>query len=241
MEENELKAIKIIEGARRAVIIRKVIVVLLVLLLASSTITYGIVTLINNYESVINVSVNQMDIDAKSISLSEDITFEDKTTMLAAGVKSYIDNTTYEDIPQEVFTADGNNSTGFYVAYTFYLQSMGYETFDYRFYIEITKASSGIEDAVRISVTEDDEQIIYGAPNKTTNETELVSNVEGVYCENFNSTTKPIDRIYTGIQSGQIIKYTVVIWLEGWDADCNDDVIGGQFAINMNFEVLEDE
>ena len=37
------------------------------------------------------------------------------------------------------------------------------------------------------------------------------------------------------LQVGQIIKYTVVIWLEGEDAQCVDDILGGQVKLAVEF------
>lgn len=36
-------------------------------------------------------------------------------------------------------------------------------------------------------------------------------------------------------------KYTVVIWLEGDDPDCTDDLIGGHAGMEMNFRLMEEE
>ena len=37
------------------------------------------------------------------------------------------------------------------------------------------------------------------------------------------------------LQPGQIIKYTIVIWLEGQDAQCVDDILGGQVKLAVEF------
>ena len=34
-------------------------------------------------------------------------------------------------------------------------------------------------------------------------------------------------------------KYTIIVWLEGNDPDCTDDIIGGEFKIDMEMEILE--
>ena len=40
---------------------------------------------------------------------------------------------------------------------------------------------------------------------------------------------------------GDITKYTVVIWLEGPDPECLDNIIGGKFKVDMAMEVVLDE
>lgn len=37
------------------------------------------------------------------------------------------------------------------------------------------------------------------------------------------------------IKDHEVDKYTVVIWLEGDDPDCTDDLFGGHVEFNMNF------
>ena len=38
---------------------------------------------------------------------------------------------------------------------------------------------------------------------------------------------------------GATNKYTVVIWLEGNDPDCVDDIIGGVIKMQMDFRIVE--
>ena len=49
--------------------------------------------------------------------------------------------------------------------------------------------------------------------------------------------------ITTGVvkdmEPGEYDKYTVVAWLEGWDPDCEDDILGGYIEMNMTFKVIE--
>ncbi len=41
-----------------------------------------------------------------------------------------------------------------------------------------------------------------------------------------------------GIQPGEVHKYTVVVWLEGSDPDCTDDLIGGHIGFEMYMSML---
>lgn len=51
--------------------------------------------------------------------------------------------------------------------------------------------------------------------------------------------------VATGMQEdvkpGEVHKYTVVIWLEGDDPDCNDDLIGGHVGMEMFFQMMGEE
>ena len=54
---------------------------------------------------------------------------------------------------------------------------------------------------------------------------------------NFLSSGTVTEGTVTGFAPGDISKVTVVIWIEGNDPDCTDDLIGGEFKIDMLFEV----
>lgn len=43
----------------------------------------------------------------------------------------------------------------------------------------------------------------------------------------------------TNVKQDEVHKYTVVIWLEGDDPDCTNDLIGGHIGMHMDFELLE--
>ena len=41
---------------------------------------------------------------------------------------------------------------------------------------------------------------------------------------------------------GQVDKYTIVIWVEGSDLECTDNILGGEFQVHMNFNSeIDDE
>ncbi|MBE6967637.1 MAG: hypothetical protein E7444_04260 [Ruminococcaceae bacterium] len=44
-----------------------------------------------------------------------------------------------------------------------------------------------------------------------------------------------------GVVPGDIHKYTVVIWLEGDDPDCNDDLIGGHIGMEVFFQLMGED
>lgn len=43
-----------------------------------------------------------------------------------------------------------------------------------------------------------------------------------------------------GVEPGDVHKYTVVIWLEGDDPDCTDDLIGGHAGMDFNFRLTSE-
>lgn len=60
---------------------------------------------------------------------------------------------------------------------------------------------------------------------------------DGVWmAKNFADESYVINNVAEpALQPGQIIKYTIVIWLEGQDAQCVDDILGGQVKLAVEF------
>ena len=55
---------------------------------------------------------------------------------------------------------------------------------------------------------------------------------------NFISATRVYYRPVERLESAQIHKYTVIIWLEGWDAECIDNIKGGSVKMEMKFSTF---
>lgn len=50
-----------------------------------------------------------------------------------------------------------------------------------------------------------------------------------------------VEHTVKGVNKDEVHKYTVVIWLEGDDPDCTDDLIGGHIGMHMDFELIDSE
>ena len=156
---------------------------------------------------------------------------------LEAEELEFMTNIAGEWIPKNIQDGpDGSNNGQNYIAYTFYAENQGKEVINYWRTIEIDDVVKNADEAVRVKVIKDGVETTYAKVNKTTGEPEkgtvafLEDNIvmrEGE--ENF----KP----------GDVHKYTVVIWLEGNDPECVDDIIGGEVKMHMNFaeEHIEQE
>lgn len=47
-------------------------------------------------------------------------------------------------------------------------------------------------------------------------------------------------KVRNDIEPMQVHKYTVVIWLEGDDPECTNDLIGGHLGLEMNFQLIDE-
>jgi len=55
-------------------------------------------------------------------------------------------------------------------------------------------------------------------------------------CINFQSESVVVDSEYSDIKIGEKIRFSIVIWLEGTDPQCTDDVLGGKVSMEIKFE-----
>lgn len=60
-------------------------------------------------------------------------------------------------------------------------------------------------------------------------------------CTNFISNSTILNDEQFDIQSKQIIRYSIVVWLEGSDLECVDDVLGGKVSLSVKFSAIADD
>lgn len=141
-------------------------------------------------------------------------------------------------LPQDVDDIDGahNRSNGAeFLAYTFYVKNVGEKDVTYTADINIESVSLGVDEAMRVMVFKNGTPTIYAKPRKGT--TNMFETNEGYYNIDklFVSSTKIMKEKTEEFKVGDIDKYTVVVWLEGWDQECVDDILGGDIKMAMDF------
>ena len=161
-------------------------------------------------------------------------TLEDKRSQrkLYASELEFMDNISVEWIPKNIASeAEGSHNGKNYIAYTFYIENQGTETLDYWYQIVIDDVIKNVDDAVRIMIYRNDEKTIYAKKNEDLNASE-------------KDTTPFYSKEYAVLENrkdfkpNDIDKYTIVIWLEGDDPECLDNIIGGE--IKMHMEIIEE-
>ncbi len=155
----------------------------------------------------------------RNIIIYDDLEYKIYRSELHAESMDYLDNISYKWFPEDLDKSLGGSHNGEnYVAYTFYIENMGEETSDYYSEIIIDDVIKNVDEAIRIRVYKDGEYETYakiahnGNPEKLTTPFESKELVALKHVENF----KP----------GDIHKYTIVIWLEGTDPECTDNILG---------------
>lgn len=87
-------------------------------------------------------------------------------------------------------------------------------------------SSTDVDEAIRVMVIKNGERTIYAKKNKSTGNAE--NNTQPFYSDNVIMLEKN-----ENFQVDSEDKYTIVIWVEGDDPDCTDELIGGEIKMNM--------
>ena len=144
-----------------------------------------------------------------------------------------MDNITEAWIDENVDEIDGshNGEEYDYIAYTFYIRNVGTKPIDYNVNIEIVSVMKGADEAMRVKVYKNGIPTVYAKSQKGTNIPEPGTTP-------FYSDSLVMSQTTERFLAGSIEKYTVVIWLEGNDPECIDNIKGGQVRMLMNFELI---
>lgn len=178
------------------------------------------------------ISLDQ-DFSKKSgIIMYENINEKEVKKILKAQTLDFMDNISIDWLPKDLNSLQGGSHNGDnYLAYTFYIENQGVEVIDYWYQIVIDDIIRNVDRAIRVMIYRNDEQIIYAKANSSTGNTERGT-------KEFYSPNKVLLEERQNFLPGQIDKFTVVVWIEGDDPDCVDELIGGQMKMHM--EITEE-
>ena len=201
------------------------------------------------------------DMLGKGFVLCEEPSFERPAGRLFSEKVKELNNITLEEIDGNVDLIDGPHNGEQYVAYTFYIRNEGDDIASYEYRLTMDKSTLEVHDAVWLMLYEDGRQIIYAAPSADGDEEKLFGYYEPPF---YDSAYSPENQYYErdgewGLRTtpfvsenivaqgivadtvpGEVHKYTVVIWLEGYDPQCTNDIFGGFAKYSMKFSLTDD-
>ena len=169
----------------------------------------------------------------KAIAVSETRGFANPTNYLATvGINSAW-NITLADIPESVDSDFGGANNGKdYFSYTFFLKNIGTQALDYNELLTLDRNELDAVKALRFSLYRDGRRTIYASPAADGSK-------ESFACdESFTGDVNLMSKDFSGLQPGQIVRYTVVVWFEGNDPECIDNILGGSVKLSLGFKVL---
>ena len=175
-----------------------------------------------------------------SITLDKDLYFESglmiyddpeykvyRSELLAPAPDTF-DSMSYKWLPDNLGEEKlGEHNGDNYLAYTFFIENTGDKEVNYTSRVVIEDVIKNVDEAVRIRIYKGSEYVTYAKlSNKGEPEEDTVPFLEDkIVMEEHVENFKP----------GDINKYTVVVWIEGTDPDCTDNILGGEFKAYMNF------
>lgn len=174
------------------------------------------------------------------LSLSIDETREARATLLRAEPLLEAADIQYSDLPEDIEDGIGSKNTRTYFAYSFYL--LGVDTgkreddsyINYYLSMSLIKTSNDIGDAMRVMIIRDGERMIFSSVSKPI-----------YYAEDHTKTPVEIGQttpywdqdhialLVDKVLPGKYRKYTIVIWIDGWESD--DSMKGGTFSASLTF------
>jgi hypothetical protein len=169
----------------------------------------------------------------QGLSLSETPDYEKAIAVLNADIVYDMTNISGEDLPDNLDKVNGCHNGNNYIAYTFYLINSGDDTVTYNGELVMDSITKNVDEAVRIAVYKNGEKKVYGKTKSNGKGKEKDCD------EEFLSSSVVMRTSTEGFSSNSRDKFTVVVWLEGNDPDCIDDIIGGTLKLSMHFKVVE--
>lgn len=211
-----------------------------------------------------NFTINiTADMISQGFVLSDTVGFENPATRLYTDEIENVNAISIVDIDAEVNTAqDGSHNGSGYMAYTFYIRNEGDEACSYVYDLEINSCTQDADEATWVMVFVNDEQLIY-ASNSADGDAENLYGYSDMpfeeeafdadllyYSEDGKYGITPIEfyaedvvtsGLFEEMQPGEVHKYTVVIWIEGDDPECTNDILGGHVGFTFQFEMVADD
>ena len=166
------------------------------------------------------------------IVIYENSQIPEETIKLETKDMEFMDNISINWIPQNIDTEqDGSHNGENYIAYTFYIKNKGTETINYWYAIKIDDVIKKVDEAARVMVFLNGEKKVYAKINSITQlpEKDTIP---------FFSASIPVLEQRKNFKPTDVDKFTILIWLEGDDPDCIDNILGGE--IKMHMEIREE-
>ena len=219
------------EKLKREKKIKKIFMLILIIIMLLLLLAYFVVGIIYNSGNF-SITLDKNLYFDKGLIVYDDFNYKVYRTELFAEVPETFDNIYYKWLPADIHDYEGGSHNGKnYFAYTFYIENTGEQNSDYWTELVIDDVIKNVDEALRVMIILNGEKTVYAKLNSTTNEPEKGTKA-------FYSQDRIAVECREDFTSGEIDKCTVVIWVEGNDPECLDNLIGGE--IKMHMSIMED-
>ncbi len=216
------------EKLKREKKIKKILLIVLLLIFFILFILYFVIGIIYNSGNF-SITLDQNLYFNKGLIIYDDPVYKVYRTELYAEAPNQFDNVSYTWLPRDLDDLGGGSHNGKnYLSYTFFVENQGVSVSDYWSEVVIDDVIKNIDDAVRVRLYKNGEFVDYakarkdGSPEPNTTAFEEENLIVRNHVENFGP--------------GEIDRYTIVLWIEGSDPECTDNLLGGEFKIHMDFK-----
>ena len=224
MQEKIEKSANIVHKEKK---LRKIFWIVLAIILFCLLLFYFVVGVIYNRGNF-SVHMDENLYFARGLLIYDDKEYKVFRTELLAPSPQVFDDMLGAWIPEDIASRGGGSHNGDeYLAYTFYIENTSEEGTEYWASIVVEDVIKNIDEAMRIRLYRNGEAITYAKASRTG--------------ESEEGTTKFVtDHLVTSFYvpdftPGSIDEYTLVIWIDGDDLECTDNILGGEFKVHMNF------
>lgn len=164
----------------------------------------------------------------KNVFLSETGDKKSNIRKLTAETLEYMDNISIKWLPENLDTeADGSHNGDNYIAYSFYVVNAGKETVHYWYEIDIDDTIKNVDEAIRIMIYQNGKPTVYAKKNKETKKAEPNT-------KKFVSKSIAVLEQRKNLKPNTKDRYTIVVWIEGDDPECKNDLLGGEIKMHMD-------
>ena len=209
--------------------IKKILKISILVLLLFFLILYFVVGIFYNNGNF-SVTLDKNLYFDKGMIIYDDVNYKVYRSELYAKTPESFDNISYRWLPDNLHDSMGGTHNGDnYLAYTFYIENQGDLVNNYYYEVVIDDVIKNVDEAVRIRIYKNDGSYVTYAKKsaKGTAESGTVTFV----------SDEIIAREHVAdFNPGDIHKYSVVMWIEGSDPECTDNILGGEFKAHLDFK-----
>jgi len=205
----------------------KIAMIVLLVLLLLLIIAYFILNIVYN-EGSFTISMDKNTYLDSNLVMYESLNDRSSVIKLSTSKIAFMDNISINWLPDNINNeAEGAHNGENYIAYTFYLENQGNETINYWYSVTVDDIIKNVDDAVRIMIYINDDQVVYAKKSAITGEAEPDTT-------EFRDDDTIILESRQGMNPDDRDKITIVIWLEGDDPECVNAILGGEMKMHMD-------
>jgi len=221
------------DSVKKKKIMSRVAKLALLLLLLFLSLLYIVLKIIYN-EGRFTVTLDSNKTLETGLAVFESLNNAHGKRKLYATPIQFMDNISYKWLPANIDTeADGPHNGQNYIAYSFYIENQGNEVLNYHYEVILDDVIKNVDEAVRIRIYRNGKETTYAKKASLGGQPEPMTTPFKEITSAYEKGLTIILENVTDFKPDDLDRYTIVVWLEGDDPDCIDNLIGGEIKMHM--------